>query len=178
MRYNGIRKKTFDFRERRPNRRVSSWLHTTSKTAVCPKCSKVGILSHTGKEIDHVISAWKNAKTGRAMGYELFERCILWAVTMNRLEAVNKFYEEHPIDPIYVAEVGRKPPFIYGHAHVVIEDSNIEDYWIYLAISDIAYALAEERNEFDQPPDQAQTLLKFLVSLLDLPLPDGWEDDE
>lgn len=96
MRYNGIRKKTFDFRERRPNWPVSSWVHTSSKTVVCPKCGKVGILSHTGKEIDHVISAWKNAKTGRTMGYELFDRCVLRVATMNRLEAVNKFIEEHP----------------------------------------------------------------------------------
>jgi hypothetical protein len=97
---------------------------------------------------------------------------------MNRLEAVNKFYEEHPIDPIYVAGVGRKPPFVYGHAHVAIEDTNIEDYYIYRAISDIARDLAEEENPFDQPVDQALTLLKFLVGLLDLPLPDGWEDDD
>lgn len=86
-------------------------------------------------------------------------------VTTNRLEAVNKFIAEHP-------------GFIYGYAHGVIEDYNIEDYYICRAISDIARDLAEERNEFDQPPDQAQTLLKFLVSLLDLPLPEGWENNE
>jgi len=101
---------------------------------------------------------------------------------MNRLEAVNKFYEEHPIDPPYGLGEGRKPPFVYGHAHVVIEDDNLDDYWIYSAIGAVALSLAEVDGDYTlyglgTPKDQAIILLKFLVSLLDLPLPDWWEED-
>jgi hypothetical protein len=66
----------------------------------------------------------------------------------------------------------------------VIEDGNIEDYWIYLAIGNIAQVLAEEHviyNLYDSlgtPKDQAVILLKFLVNLLDLPLPDNWDENE
>lgn len=84
---------------------------------------------------------------------------------MDRLQAVQKFLNEHST-------------FIYGRAHCVIEDSNIDDYWIYSAITNIASDLANEKSKYDMPVDQAIIALNFLVGLLDLPLPIDWEDED
>jgi hypothetical protein len=84
---------------------------------------------------------------------------------VNRLEACKKFIEEHP-------------GFHYGHAHVVIEDKNIDDYWIYRGIKSLASTLAQLNFDFGESEEEAITALKFLISLIDLPLPDGWDDDD
>jgi hypothetical protein len=83
---------------------------------------------------------------------------------MDRLEACDQFLKEHP-DFSW-----------YGHTHVVIEDGNIEDGYVYRAITNIALDQARGSGEFYMPPDKALIALKFLVGLLDLPLPDDWDE--
>jgi len=80
---------------------------------------------------------------------------------MDRKQACEAYSQTHPH-----AEFGL-------FTHVVVGDLNIEDYFIYGSIKNVAAHLYD--NEDDE---QAKGDLRFLVGLLDLPLPVGWEDDE
>jgi hypothetical protein len=122
----------------------------------------------------HIAQVAANRETGADSGAlpgELEEADI-----MDRLEACRQFNREHPVHYRYIAGRPYTPPFIYGHTHVVIEDYNFEDGYIYRAIANLALDLARGSSEFDMPPEQAVVALKFLVGLLDLPLPDDWDE--
>ena len=76
---------------------------------------------------------------------------------MDRKQACKEYSRTHPH-----AEFGL-------FTHVVVSDLNIEDYFIYGAIRDVAAHLYEHDDDVMAKGD-----LRFLVGLLDLPLPDGW----
>ena len=85
---------------------------------------------------------------------------------MDRVQACNKYLEEHPEDA-------------YSRLHVVADDDNVDDYFILVSISDIADALADDA-ELSVSDDHNAALwrqFRFLVSLLDLPLPDWWDEE-
>lgn len=80
---------------------------------------------------------------------------------MDRIDACQHYIVDNPEDQYDIL------------IHHIVDDYNIEDYWIFEAISNIAKHLSDNESDI-----KLRRQLDFLVSLLTLPLPDGWDDDE
>lgn len=57
--------------------------------------------------------------------------------------------------------------------HIIVEDYNFEDHWLFGGIASIAAKLKEDEENAD-----LRRRFHLLVNLLALPMPEGWEDDE
>jgi hypothetical protein len=79
----------------------------------------------------------------------------------DRVQACNAYLKQYPKDEYS------------QYTHVVVGDDNVDDYWLYSAISKLSEAICNDEQSAD-----LLRQFRFIVGLLDLPLPDGWDDDE
>lgn len=92
------------------------------------------------------------------------ERTIIEEIIKNsvdRLQACNEYRKLYPHEE-YDANL-----------HVIISDYNIEDYFILSAIENVAGLLQNMQENLVW-----RRQLRFLVGLLDLPLPNDWDDED
>lgn len=75
---------------------------------------------------------------------------------MDRKQACDQYLELNPFDR-------------YGSLHHIVDDYNFEDHWLLKGIAHLSVDLVST----DSPDLRRQ--LYFLVDLLKLPFPDGWE---
>lgn len=60
-----------------------------------------------------------------------------------------------------------------GDIHFIVSDYNFADHWIFGAIAEIANKLKDD----DENQDLRRRFI-FMINLLLLPMPEGWNDDD
>ena len=85
---------------------------------------------------------------------------------MDRLDACELYLEKYPDER-------------WGLAHIVLDDKNIEDYWLLRTANFIAaeFAVQTMAGNADKSAGLIKLLL-FVLHLSDLPMPEGWEEKE
>lgn len=80
---------------------------------------------------------------------------------MDRKELCHKYLEQYPEDAYDIL------------IHHIISDYNFEDHWVFGAIANIARILEDDDSDVEY-----RRQFDFLVKLLTLPLPEGWDDED
>ena len=79
---------------------------------------------------------------------------------MDRRQACDEYTDQYPSEDFH------------PDVHIIVSDYNFEDHWIIGAIAHIAVDLCRDNDAEDK-----RRRLYFLVDLLRLPMPEGWDEE-